>query len=207
MEFLARQRHPFLIAKLRHLPLGDWQNDFEDVRNLVASLSRDGRIPFRWRVVDWNSTDLVRELSEVPIVFLNGHEAPELSLAVRQSLRQYVERGGCILADACCDSPRFDEGFRRVVKEIFPESAHALRPVDDAHPIWRAKHELTPEPDRLWTLEHGSRVALVYSRRDLSCFWDEADRQAADGQVNRAMKLGQNIVTFLTSQGPGDFSR
>ena len=86
VEFLARQRHPFLIAKLRHLPLGDWQNDFEDVRNLVASLSRDRRIPLRWRVVDWNTTDLLRELSEAFIVFLNGHEAPELPFEVRRSL-------------------------------------------------------------------------------------------------------------------------
>jgi hypothetical protein len=200
VEFLARQRHPLLIAKLRHLPLGDWQNDHEDVRNLVTSYSRGEKSLLRWCVIDSTSSQWSEDLAQASIVFLNGHEAPDFTADERRVLRSFVEQGGCILADACCDSRPFDKGFRQAVRAIFPEEEHVLRSLDEAHPVWRAKHEVKPVPLAIWAMEYGSRVALIYSPRDLSCAWDDADRNGADEEVKRAIRLGENIVTYLLSQ-------
>ena len=52
LEFLAWGRRPIMINKLRHLPSGDWENDAEDVSNLVASFSRSRRALFRWQIVN-----------------------------------------------------------------------------------------------------------------------------------------------------------
>ena len=50
--FLAKGRAPVLVNKLRHGPRGDWNNDPDDVRNLVAVVSRDWKTLLTWQVVD-----------------------------------------------------------------------------------------------------------------------------------------------------------
>ncbi len=70
---------------------------------------------------------------------------------MRQKLREYVERGGVIFADACCDSPTFDQGFKKLMKEVFPGRDEELRTLADDHPIWKAgagKRRLQPRSIR-----------------------------------------------------------
>ena len=43
--FLAKGRAPVLINKLRHGPAGDWNNDPDDIRNIVDVVSRDWKTP------------------------------------------------------------------------------------------------------------------------------------------------------------------
>ena len=100
---------------------------------------------------------------QAPIAFFNGHSAPEFSARAKQNLRDFVEQGGFIFAEACCGSPEFDTGFKRLVKEIFPEEEYRLRPLSPDHPVWRAKHLLSPEIHPLWGIEHGCRTVLIYS--------------------------------------------
>ncbi len=50
--FLAKGRAPVLINKLRHAPSGDWNNDPDDVRNIVDIVSRDWKSLLTWQVVD-----------------------------------------------------------------------------------------------------------------------------------------------------------
>ena len=118
--FLAKGRAPVLVNKLRHGPRGDWNNDPDDVRNLVAVVSRDWRNLLTWQVID-PAVASVADLLQAPIVFLTGHRIPELNALAKQNLRDYVEQGGFLLADACCSSPEFDSGFKQLVKELFPE--------------------------------------------------------------------------------------
>ncbi len=78
-----------------------------------------GRHLLTWQVVDPGIAS-VPELLQAPIIFFNGHKAPEFSALARQNLREYVEQGGFIFAEACCGSREFDAGFKRLMKEIFP---------------------------------------------------------------------------------------
>ena len=71
----------------------------------------------------------IQELLQAPIVFFNGHHAPEFNAAARQNLREYVDQGGFVIADACCGDKEFDQGFRRLMKEIFPEPELQLHPL------------------------------------------------------------------------------
>ena len=71
--FLAKGRAPVLINKLRHMPAGDWNNDPDDIRNLVGVVSRDWKSLLTWQVVDpANAT--VQDLLQAPILFFNGHQ-------------------------------------------------------------------------------------------------------------------------------------
>jgi hypothetical protein len=197
--FLAKGRAPVLVNKLRHGPRLDWNHDPDDIRNLVAIVSRDWKNLLTWQIVD-PAVASVADLLQAPIVFLNGHHAPELTALARQNLRDYVEQGGFIIADACCSSPEFDAGFKQLVKDIFPEQEYRLRPLSDDHPVWRAKHLLTPGAYPLWGIEHGCRTVLIYSPKDLSCYWNQAERSPTNTAVILATRVGQNIVDYATGR-------
>jgi hypothetical protein len=197
--FLAKGRAPVLINKLRHAPFNDWNNDPDDVRNLVDLVSRDWKNLLTWQVVDPSGAS-VQDLLQAPILFFNGHRAPEFSAAARQNIREYVEQGGFLLADACCSDREFDQGFRRLIKEIFPEEEYQLRPLPPEHPIWRARHELDPEKHPLWGIEHGCRTVAIYSPRDLSCYWNQLEHNPKNPAVDNAVKIGQNVIDYATGR-------
>jgi hypothetical protein len=197
--FLAKGRAPVLVNKLRHGPRGDWNNDPDDARNLTAVVSRDWKTLLTWQAVD-PATASVPDLLQAPIAYLNGHQAPEFDALGRRNLRAFVEQGGFLLADACCSSKEFDAGFRRLVKELFPEEEYRLRPLAEDHPVWRAKHLLSPDAYPLWGIEHGCRTVLIYSPKDLSCYWNQAERAAANTAVILATRVGQNIVDYATGK-------
>jgi len=198
--FLSKGRAPVVINKLRHnIATGDWNHDADDIRNLVGHVSRDWKHLLTWQVVDpANAT--VEDLLQAPILFFNGHQAPDFGPAARQVLREYVEQGGFLMADACCSSPAFDRGFRALMKEIFPEADYELHPLSAEHPVWRAKWPLSPEVHPLWGIEHGCRTVVIYSPTDLSCFWNQSENQPGNEAVIKSVRVGQNIVDYATGR-------
>ena len=174
--FLAKGRAPVLINKLAHMPSGDWNNDPDDVRNLVGAVSRDWKSLLTWQIVE-PSNATVQDLLQAPILFFNGHHAPEFSDAAKKNIREYVEQGGFLFVDACCGDREFDRGFRQLIQEIFPPPEFTLRPLSPDHPVWRARHLLSPEVHPLWGIEHGCRTVAIYSPRDLSCYWNQMENR------------------------------
>ena len=197
--FLAKGRAPVLINKLRHLPTNDWNHDPDDIRNMVGVVSRDWKSLLTWQVVDPTSAT-VADLLQAPIVFFNGHRAPEFGATARQNLRHYVDQGGFLVVDACCGDREFDQGFRRLMKEIFPEPELQLHPLLPEHPVWRAKHELNPESHPLWGIEHGCRTVVIYSPTDLSCYWNQSEHSPNNAAVINAVKVGQNVIDYATGR-------
>ncbi|MFO0952882.1 MAG: DUF4159 domain-containing protein [Isosphaeraceae bacterium] len=197
--FLAKGRAPVLINKLRHAPRGDWNNDPDDVRNLVNLVSRDWKNLLTWQVVDPNGAS-VQDLLQAPILFFNGHEAPEFSADGKKNLRDFIEQGGFIFAEACCGRAEFDRGFRELLKEIFPEPEYNLHPLADDHAVWRSRHRLTSEIHPLWGIEHGCRTVVIYSPEDLSCYWNQSETNPANPAVIKAQRVGQNVVDYATGR-------
>ncbi len=199
--FLSKGRAPVLICKLRHAPLDDWNNDPDDVRNIVNIVSKDWKSLLTWQVVD-SKTATVLDLLQAPILFINGHKSPEFTGTERRNLREYVERGGFIFAEACCGSADFDRGFRTLIAETFPDKADELRLLTEDHPIWHSRNLLTPGIYPLLGIRRGSRTAVIYSPKDLSCYWNQSENDANvhDAAVIRAIKLGQNLIDYVTGR-------
>jgi hypothetical protein len=195
--FLARGRTPVLIQKARHAPKNDWQNDPDDVRNLVGSLAREWKRPLKWQVVDLD-TATVDDLALAPILFLNGHRAPVLEAPARAALRAYAERGGLILGEACCSKKEFDQEFRKLVQDLFPAPASPLHVLDADHPVWRVRHQLRAKDHPLWGVELGGRTVLIYSPEDLSCRWNLKDWDPRLEESSTALKLGHNVAAYAS---------
>jgi hypothetical protein len=209
--FLSKGRTPILISKLVHGPGGDWNNDRNDARHLTEYASREvfRKLPLGWQIFDIRHQDtgtdarireLTRELLQSPIVYFNGHEAPEFTGAEIKLLREYVEQGGFILAEACCSRPEFDRGFRELVKQIFPNSETTLKELDANHPIWSAHASVPPGSFKLEGVDYGCKTVLIYSPVDFSCLWEANKDDKGDGQL--AFRLAGNIVAYATGMEP-----
>lgn len=200
--FLAKGRAPVLINKLRHGPRGDWDNDPDDVRNLVNLVSQDWKHLLTWQEVEPGSAT-VEDMLQAPIAFFNGHQAPEFSDVAVRNIRDYVDQGGFLVADACCGREEFDAGFKELMKRVFPEPEYRLKPLSSDHPVWRAKHLIAPDSYPLWGVEHGCRTVVIYSPKDLSCYWNQIDRSERDRRnehISKAAMVGQNIVDYATGR-------
>ncbi len=60
MSFLAKGRMPVLIHKLYNPAAVDWNNDPDDVRNLVDVVSRDWCSPLTWQYVNARDGECLR---------------------------------------------------------------------------------------------------------------------------------------------------
>src|SRR5262249_55196314 len=107
---------------------------------------------------------------------------------------------GFIFGEACCGNREFDQGFKSLMKEIFPEAEYRLRPLSEEHPVWRAKHQLSPDIHPLWGIEHGCRTVVIYSPMDLSCYWNQSENSPANPAVVKAIKVGQNVIDYATGR-------
>jgi hypothetical protein len=202
--FLAKGRSPVLINKLRHGPGHEWNNDVDDIRNLVNLVSRDWKSLLGGQVLTWQVVDphlaTVEDMLQAPIAYFNGHQPPEFTPEGKRNLRAFVEQGGFLFAEACCGKDEFDRGFRALMKEIFPEDGYSLHPLAEDHAVWRARHLLSPDVHPLWGIEHGCRTVVIYSPGDLSCYWNQAENSPANPAVIKAQRVGQNVVDYATGR-------
>jgi hypothetical protein len=205
--FLAKGRRPVLAAKLRHEPGGDWNNHRSDLANLTHYVEQLWRRDLTWQVVDASSAT-VEDLLQAPVLFMNGRQAPQFTDEEKRRLRDYVDRGGFLFAERCCDGEAFDRGFRQLMSEIFPEQEYQLRLLPPEHPIWRVEEPVNPEYVRpLWGIDVGCRTSVVYCPDDLSCYW-ELDRAASRSalppkiaeEVHACLTIGANVMAYATNR-------
>ena len=142
----------------------------------------------------------VADLLQAPIVFLNGHRAPEFNAHARQNLREYVEQGGFFLPTPAAPSPSSTPDSSSSSRSSSPSKNTSCRPLSDDHPVWRAKHLLTPGAYPLWGIEHGCRTVVIYSPKDLSCYWNQAEHCPTNTAVILATRVGQNIIDYATGK-------
>jgi hypothetical protein len=205
--FLSKGRTPVLISKFAHGPGRDWNNDRHDIRNLVDYSSKEmfKRTPLAWQIFDTKKTrienqaallDATSDLLQAPILYLNGHQAPELTENQKKLLKEYVNNGGFVLAEACCGKKEFADGFRNLIKDLFDKE---LTPLPPEHAIWSAWAPVKPDdcPYKLEGLQMGCKTVAILSPQDLSCVWESNQRDTAQGKL--AFRLGGNIIAYATS--------
>ncbi len=166
--FLARGRHPIIINKLKRE--GDWNLHRYDLKNLIEHISGPWQTPCQWRIVTLDAP--VDFLLKVPILWISGHEALKLTPEQKEKLKQYVERGGTILGEACCSKKAFDQSFRELVKELWPDND--LNPLPNRHAIFEDFRKLESRPTLLgMALDKGQgRLGVIYIPNGISCRWE-----------------------------------
>lgn len=206
------------IAQLRYQ--GNWDIAPKALKNLLQGLNKAAGLdasPQRKTI-----PITLSELKRFPVVYMHGRYRFRLADQERDSLRDYLSRGAVLFADACCGSPRFDEGFRDLMKKMFPDNELKQIPVDheifqDAvgYQIDQVKlRELVPSsqnaalrktvksiPPFLEGIEIDGRYVVIYSRYDISCALENQASLACNGYIEAdAMKIAINIILYSMLQ-------
>ena len=195
--FLARERHPVLMNKLRTdhtegLNNRYWDNRPNDMHNLASWSSHELERPLNWQIVnlerDW--TDWM----DSPVLYIASHRPLKFSEADLAKLRHYVEAGGMIFTQADGDSSDFNDFVKTLSKKLFPN--YELQNVPPSHPVYSVNYDLGGNPP-LKMVTNGSRILLLHSPKDLSRYWETRD----DKLHKRLFQLGLNISLYAGGKG------
>ncbi|HUT90859.1 MAG TPA: DUF4159 domain-containing protein [Thermoguttaceae bacterium] len=220
--FLSKGRRPILLSKLKHGTGDDWNRHPSDVNNLTRHVESLWKQDMTWQVIDLKAAT-VEDLLESPVLYFCGRENPTPESAAAQEqvarkLRDYLDRGGFLFAEAYGGGADFDRGFRQLIDErVFPEPEYRLVPLPPGHPIWRTEAMVAAQYVRpLWGVEFGCRTSVVYCppdasdgdpRPSLSCLWelsggrrDEPLDPSVQGRIDAGLAIGANVLAYATNR-------
>jgi hypothetical protein len=235
--FLSKGRRPVVVGKLaygRDGKQGDWNRHPADIARLTEYVEEKWKRDLTFYVIhaERATSD---DFQHAPVLYFSGRKElefmanKELTAKIAKELREYIDRGGFIYAEACCeDSHKFHESFKSFMEEyVFPEQdAHKFHELSPDHEIWLME-EVLPKPamyaNWLWEIRKGCRTAVVYCvRPDIakpganvevgvvapSCYWELSAGFGRDGKlpmevqadVNTALALGNNVLAYATGR-------
>ncbi|MEX0700571.1 MAG: DUF4159 domain-containing protein [Planctomycetales bacterium] len=141
------------------------------------------------------------ELFDFPLVIMTGEGSFDLGDRERENLRQYVERGGFLLASAGCSSPEWNRSFRKEMATVFPDAP--LEPIAMDHPLFQTVHVITElqakhgKPHPLDGVAIGGRLGVVYSQDGLN---DTAHAQGCcccgGNEIANCIQVNVNILAY-----------
>jgi hypothetical protein len=200
--FLVYGGAPVAYNKLEYGKDQDWNNNPRDLANLSKFLWSAYEAP-----LNWQSVSLAGDAAEfeAPILFISGSRDPKFSEGEIAKLREYVLRGGTILAEPSDHAKDFDGAMRTLAAKMFPAADYPnykLEPLPENHGVFTViKQEFKARP-KLQGISDGSRTFFFLSE----------DYMSADFQMARensdAFKLAMNLLFYATDLGTleGKFS-
>ena len=205
--FLSKGKRPIAIGKAAWSKDTRWDQHPKGVHYLTRRLEKEWNERLNWQTVRTASAS-TDDLLEAPVLFLSGRDALQLSDQEKKSLKEYLENGGFLFAEACqgegCGDAGFDKAFRTLMAEIIPDSQ--LEPLRPDHPIWGAYFPMFPDEERpLLGIQSCCRTSVIYCPANLSCYWS-LDRPGIDQnprlkkRIETCIQIGVNVVTYATGK-------
>jgi hypothetical protein len=205
--FLSKGKRSIAVGKAKWADDDRWDKHPKGVHYLTRRLEKVWEQRLNWQTVRTKdaSTD---DLLEAPVLFFSGRQALELSAREKENLKEYLNNGGFVFAEACqgegCGDGAFHDSFVALMQEVLPESQLELLPPN--HPIWGAQYPLVPDTERpLYGLQSCCRTSVVYCPANLSCYWS-LDRKSIDvsprlqQRIESCVQIGVNVVTYATGR-------
>jgi hypothetical protein len=140
---------------------------------------------------------------EHPFCVMSGEGAFSLSDEEREQLKDYLARGGFLLASAGCSSEEWSRSFRREIAAIYPEIE--LEEIGLAHAMFKTVHDITKldtkrrnHTAKLEGLTLEGRLVVVFSSDGLN------DTAAAGGdccccggdEIVNSRQVNVNILAY-----------
>lgn len=213
---------PKLLANLSSFGFRGWQGS----PGAVDTLLRNGRkhldLWYGWEQLD--IATLERKFAagvthSTPILYLCAYYPLDLTDTQRQALQKYTLDGGTLLVNCCGQQAAFDSAQSELAK-MFPDHPLALLPAD--HPLYHSYYPinsikyLSPTSageaalgdvpaqsaaPRIHAIELGTRAAVILSREDLACGWNQWNNASAlRVDATDSTRLGLNIITYVTAE-------
>lgn len=177
--FLSKGRWPTLVSKLRYGEDDYWNEHPNDLAHLTQRVEKEWGQRLVWQTID-SEKATVDDLLQTPILVISGTldpspKDPAQRRRLTRILREYLEQGGFVFAEALDGDVSFETGFRALMSEALAdfvgtadESAEGASPdlfrlLEPSHPIWSAERPVPPDMLRpVYGLDFGCRTSVVF---------------------------------------------
>jgi hypothetical protein len=212
------ERGQLAIGKLRHGGLCDAAP--AALPNILRAAARElgVRIDDRPRQIDAADPSLFT----YHLVFMHGRQGFSFTAAQREKLRQFIERGGTLLADSVCAAKGFTAAFRAEMALLLPDQPLVEIPAADAMftakdyggydirevtlrepaggdgPLATRKRRIAP---KLEGIRIADRWAVIFSPYDISCALEKQNSMECTGyDRDDAEKIALNVLLYSLNQ-------
>ena len=156
------------------------------------------------------------------MLFMHGRQAFVFDDAQRKNLRDFLERGGTLLADSVCASQPFTNAFRKEFSAGLPD--HTIESIPNDDPLFSSSmyggfdlrqvtlraptagggplsSEKRKVPPQLEGIRIGDRWAVIFSPFDISCALEKQNSMECTGYDREdAEKIALNILLYSLNQ-------
>ncbi|MCF7853599.1 MAG: DUF4159 domain-containing protein [Candidatus Pacebacteria bacterium] len=202
-----RRTGKFMIAQAKYH--GIWKTRAAGLDMLLNAFHEQTETP-----VHFNRQEIPVDSSrlfDAPFLYVTGHQDFVFTEKESANLREYLRRGGLVLAESCCGRTAFDQAFRREIGKIL--GGAKLERLPESHPLFVYPNNVKAVQPRpalaeaigsegqvkpvLYGINVDGHLAVIYSPYGLSCGWELAECPYCRGIVSRdALALGVNILSY-----------
>jgi len=190
--FLVYGGAPVAFNKLEYGKGADWNLNPRDLANLSKYLWSAYERPLNWQAV--SIKDPVSEFA-APILFISGSQAAKFSEKEVLKLREYIDRGGTILAEPSDHSKAFADSVAELVRQMYPDNvypSYKLQPLPADHGVYTVMKQTWKKRPQLLGVSNGARTFLFVSKEYMSADW-QMNKTETD-----AFKLAMNLLFYAT---------
>lgn len=144
------------------------------------------------------------EVFDYPFIVMSGEGAFSLSDEELKNLRDYLDRGGFLLASAGCSNADWSRSFEAAMAKIYPDEAFTELATD--HAVFHTVYDITSidaknskgGPAALYALTRGDRVAAIYSPLGLNDTPNAGQGCCCCGgnEIRNAKLINVNILAY-----------
>ncbi len=191
---------------------GVWKTRHTGISVLLQTFNRRTSVPVKFGLKEMRLTNPA--MFNAPLIYLTGHESFELSKDEMLGLRNYLENGGFLFAEACCGRKGFDRAFRKMIRVVLPQ--HPLQRMAPGSQIFKYPNDVSVvgvTPTLMQDLGKASmqpalegivvdgHTAVIYSAFGLAGGWEMSQSPYARGYNDvGSIKTGQNILMYSVTQ-------
>jgi len=206
--FLARGRAPVAMNKLEYTleapatgagsrgpaakPLpANWNQRPRDCANFTQWMSKQGERHLNWQVV--NLLVPAEELHDSRILYVAGNQPLNFTDAEEAKLKQFVEEGGILFANADCASRPFADSVRKLGTRLFP--AYEFRELPADHVLfkqWFDAARWRQKPSVLGLSNGVRELIILLPAADPARLW----QTAAVGGNEEAFQFAANLFLY-----------
>jgi len=146
-----------------------------------------------------------QEIFRFPFAVVTGEGAFTLTDDERKNLKQYLEKGGFLLASAGCSSKEWGDSFTHEIQTIFPDRKLEVVAMD--HPIFRTVFPIQQlnmshgGVAKLYGLTIGGKIVLIYSPDGLNDTGTMHGCCCCGGnEIEDSQKVNSNILAYALLQ-------
>ena len=192
---------------------GEWKTRHAGLKVLLQQFNSKTDIPVKYAQRELKLSD--PKIFDSPLLYMTGHEDFRLQPTEISKLRDYLNKGGLLFAEACCGRNAFDRAFRLELNKVLP--GQPLRQISPGNIIFSMPNRITKlgvtpslasqlgnkstiDP-LLLGIEVDKHLAVLYSPYGMAGGWELAQNPYALGYEDSAsISLGQNILMYGITQ-------